>query len=151
MDSKHLMIFINIAIYLIIQNIKFRRYAKPNIRKRINAIFSGLIFVVMLILLNTTIWNTKIITYIDSALFLFILSGMLYLVLKNRRTIKNTTIIIFQKKSNIIEFFFLSIILILPFLNNSLWLLSFIVLLIFLLKEVLLISETLNRLFDRGN
>ena len=149
-DGKSILIFIYITIYLIIHKLKIRRFADDNdLTKKINAIFSGIIFSVMVISLRQVIWGSNTIIYIDLTIIISIVLVLLFVIIKDYEALKCLIVKVFGAKKSIIESVFLTTLLILGFLNDTIWLISLTVLIIFLAKEAILMSTSIKKVSNK--
>jgi hypothetical protein len=139
--SYKILLFINITLYLLVHDLKIRRYAEENVKKAINAVFAGIILLMIFLFFRTEIWNSKFILYIDILLIIGFILIMLKLISRNLISMKNLFGRVFEKKKSILESIFLTILLLTGFIFYAVWFVSFAILMIFLVKEAFLMSD----------
>ncbi|MEK6697664.1 MAG: hypothetical protein AABZ10_01345 [Nitrospirota bacterium] len=141
MNNESLLLFINTTLYLIMHNLKVRRFAKDRLKLAINALFSGFLVLIILIIYRSALWRNKLFFYIDIILIALLFFIVVIQLVKNYEEIKSVLAKTFNKKSCIIESLFLSALLVTNFIVNSVWLISFFVFMGFLVKEIYIMSD----------
>ena len=129
---------------------KIRRYAESKLKKKINAIFSGLMFLVMILSFRQSIWESKAITYIDGIIGITILLVIFTLILKNYHELKNVIMKTFEKRKSILESITLTSLLLISAFYTPVLLIYFVLIMIAIAKEAFLMSPSIAETFNKN-
>lgn len=145
MYSETLLLFLNTLLYLIIHNLKIRRPADERLKKVVNALFGALIFLYFVLIYGQPLWHSKPLMYVDIFLIGLCVIVLIFQLKRNFPELSELIRKVFKTGRSIAESIFLSALLLINYVYMPSWTISLLILLIFLVKEIYVMSDFKKR------